>query len=117
MPDVNIKKIDELEGYKGLFLHAGKALGVKSWGMNILKLPPKWPDYPDHDHKKDGQEEVYVVLRGSVTLQAEGTSWDLTPGMLARVGPEQKRKITPGDDGVTILVLGGIPGKAYEPTS
>jgi hypothetical protein len=35
--------------------------------------------------------------------------------MLARVGPIQKRKIIPGDEGVTLLALGGTPGKAYEP--
>jgi len=117
MPDVTIKGIDELGGHEGLFLHAGRDLGVTSWGMNVLKLPPNWPDYPDHDHKKDGQEEVYVVLKGSVKLEAEEASWDLAPGMLARVGPEQKRKVTPGDEGVTLLVLGGTPGKAFEPAS
>ena len=35
---------------------------------------------------------------------------------MARVGPEQKRKIVPGDGGVTIVVIGGTPGKAYEPS-
>ncbi len=115
MADVIIKGIDDLEGYQEQFLYAGKGLGVTAWGMNILKLPPDWADYPDHDHVKDGQEEVYVVLQGSATLQAEGEHWDLTPGMLARVGPEQRRKITPCDEGVTLLVLGGTPGKAYEP--
>ena len=28
---------------------------------------------------------------------------------------DQKRKIVPGPEGVTILALGGTPGKAYEP--
>ena len=37
------------------------------------------------------------------------------PGTLARVGAAQKRTITPGPAGVTILALGGTPGKAYEP--
>ena len=117
MLDVTVKLIDELEGYQGQFLKAGKGLGVTSWGMNVLKLPPNWADYPDHDHVKDGQEEVYVVLKGSAKLQAEGEKWNLAPGMLARVGPRQKRKITPGPEGVTLLVLGGTPGKAYELSS
>jgi hypothetical protein len=34
---------------------------------------------------------------------------------MARVGPATKRKITPGPEGVTILALGGIAGKPYEP--
>lgn len=120
MADVTLKKIDDLESYQGpsgrsgRFLYAAKGLGVTAFGMNVLKLPAGWADYPDHDHAKDGQEEVYVVLSGSATLDAGGEKFDLVPGTLARVGAEQKRKIVPGKDGVTILALGGTPGKAYE---
>ena len=118
MPDVTVKKFDELDSsYEGAFLHAAKSLGVTAWGMNIEKLPPGWPDYPLHDHAGDGQEEVYIVLEGDVTLEADGESWRLEPGNLARVGAEQMRKVTPGDQGATLLVLGGTPGKAYEPKS
>lgn len=115
MADVTLKRIDELEGYKGQFLYAGKAIGVTSFGINVLKLPPNWADYPDHDHSSDGQEEVYVVLEGNAALQAGGESWTLEPGTLARVGGAQKRKIVPGNKGVVLLALGGVPGKAYEP--
>jgi hypothetical protein len=115
MADVTVKRLDELESYAGQFLYAGRGLGVTSWGMNVLKLPANWQDYPDHDHAKDGQEEVYVVLQGSARLTAGTESWDLVPGTLVRVGAKQKRKITPGAGGVTILALGGTPGKAYQP--
>jgi mannose-6-phosphate isomerase-like protein (cupin superfamily) len=90
---------------------------VTAWGMNVLKLPPDWMGYPEHDHARDGQEEVYVVLRGSARLEAGGKSWQLEPGMLVRVGSEQRRKLVPGSDGVTLLALGGTPGKAYESPS
>ena len=123
MLDVTVKRLDELESYEGpagppgQFLYAGRSLGVTAWGMNVLKLPPNWAGYPEHDHARDGQEEVYVMLRGSARLEAGGRIWQLEPGMLVRVGPSQRRKIVPGTEGVTLLVLGGIPGKAYEPQS
>lgn len=119
MTDVTIKRFDELESYQGegRFRYAAKSLGVSSWGMNILQLPPGWSDYPDHDHAKDGQEEVYIVLEGSAQLQAGGEIFALAPGLLTRVGPAQKRKIVPGPKGVTLLALGGAPGKAYAPRS
>lgn len=117
MVDVTVKHFDELEGYHGQFLYAGKELGVTAWGMNVLRLPPNWTEYPDHDHTAEGQEEVYVVLQGRATLRADDESWHLQPGTLARVGSGQKRKIIPGDEGVTLLALGGTPGKAYEPPS
>ena len=117
MADVTVKRFDELDGYQGQFLYAGKGLGVTAWGMNLLKLPPRWAGYPEHDHAEDGQEEVYVVLQGDATLEAGEERWRLAPGMLARVGPGQKRRIVPGEGGVTLLALGGIPGKAYPPSS
>jgi mannose-6-phosphate isomerase-like protein (cupin superfamily) len=117
MADVTVKRIDDLESYAGekRFNYAAKGLGVTAWGMNVLRLPAGWADYPDHDHAKDGQEEVYVVLEGSATMEASGERFELAPGILVRVGAQQKRKIVPGPKGVTILALGGTPGKAYEP--
>ncbi len=117
MDDVTVKRFDELESYGGQFLYAGKGLGVTAWGMNVMKMPPGWDGYPDHDHAGDGQEEAYVVIEGSARLEAGGESWTLEPGTLARVGPGQKRKIVPGERGVTLLAIGGTPGKAYEPKS
>ena len=119
MADVTIKRFDELDSYKGegRFSYAGKTLGVTAWGMNLLRLPGGWADYPDHDHAKDGQEEVYLVLEGSAKLNAGSESFDLEPGMFALVGANQKRKLVPGPKGVTMLALGGTPGKAYAPKS
>ena len=119
MADVTIKRFDDLDSYsgEGRFSYAGKGLGVTSWGMNILRLPAGWSDYPDHDHTKDGQEEVYIVLDGSARLQAGTEAFALEPGLLARVGPGQNRKIVPGPKGVTLLAIGGTPGKAYTPRS
>lgn len=117
MPDVTVKTIDELDSWEGggQFRYAGKGLGVTAWGMNVLDLPPGWEDYPEHDHAEEEQEEVYVVLEGSATLHAGDETWTLGKGAMARVGPEQKRRIVPGDEGVTILALGATPGKAHEP--
>jgi len=119
MADVTFKRFEELDSYQGQgqFLYAGRGLGVTSFGMNVLRLPPSWADYPEHNHSKEGQEEVYAVLQGSARLTAGEGSWDLLPGTLLRVGPEQKRRIVPGAAGVTILALGATPGKAYEPPS
>ena len=112
MADVTVKHLDELEshGGSGRFLFARKGLGVTSFGMNVERFPAGYADYPDHDHSKDGQEEVYFVVEGSVTLHAGEESFELTPGTFARVGPEQKRKLVPGADGVTLVAIGGVPG-------
>ncbi len=117
MADVTVKDFDELDGYEGMFLYAAKDLGVTAWGMGIERLPAHWDGYPEHDHAEDGQEEVYVVLEGDAELHADGQTWKLAPGNLARVGASQKRRVVPGDNGVTMLVIGGTPGKVFEPKS
>ncbi len=112
MADVTVKHIDELESYegRGTFMFARKGLGVTSFGMNVGRWPAGYDKYPDHDHEKDGQEEVYFVVDGSATLHAGGESFELTRGTFARVGPSQRRRLVPGDEGVTLLALGGTPG-------
>lgn len=115
MADVTVKSFDDLDSHGGQFLYARKGLGVTSFGLNVEKLPAGWDGYPEHDHAEDGQEEVYVVIEGSATLELGGETFDLEPGTMARVGPEEKRKIVPGDEGVTLIAIGGTPGRAYEP--
>ena len=52
---------------------------------------------------------------GSATLTAGGTDYDLEPGVFARVGPQETRKLSTGDDGARVLAIGAAPGKLYEP--
>ena len=122
MADVTLKTIDDLEYYQGphavagiQFKYAAKGLGVGAWGMNVLVIEPGCTHYPEHDHKTDRQEEVYVVLEGDATLQVGDKTLPLERGMMARVGPEERRKIMPGPQGVTVLAIGATKGEAYQP--
>jgi mannose-6-phosphate isomerase-like protein (cupin superfamily) len=120
MGDFKARQIDELSYYEGKgaipgikFRSAGRELGVSAWGMNVLEIDAGCTAYPEHDHVKDEQEEVYVVLRGGGTLEAGDEKVALTAGTLVRVGPSTRRKLVPGPDGLTVLAIGGTPGQAY----
>jgi mannose-6-phosphate isomerase-like protein (cupin superfamily) len=115
MTDVTVVGIEEMEPiYGGLARRARAALGVTSCGMQVFTLPPNWDGYPNHKHDDESmdpnQEEVYIPLDGSATLVAGGESFELRPGVIARVGPAQLRKIVPGPDGIRFVALGGAPG-------
>lgn len=115
MADYTVKKIDEMEGaFGGAFKRARAELGVSSFGMAVIDMPPNYPDYPDHDHAHDGQEEVYMALRGSGELDVEGDRHPLDGDHMIRVASGTKRKVLPGPDGIRLLVLGAAPGKSYE---
>jgi hypothetical protein len=119
MPDVTIKAIDEMDAiYGGLARRARAELGVTAWGMQVFTLPADWDGYPDHDHGPDAfdanQEEVYIPLSGAATLVADGGEFELRPGTMVRVGPEQRRRILPGPEGIRFIAIGSAPG-AFTP--
>jgi mannose-6-phosphate isomerase-like protein (cupin superfamily) len=109
-----VKKIDEMDAmYLGAFKRARAELGVESFGLGIMDLPPNLEQYPEHDHSEDGQEEVYVTLSGRGEIEIEGERHPLEPDTVVMVGPGVKRKIRTGDEPLRLLAIGGIPGKAY----
>jgi len=133
MTDVSHSRIDEIEAVDGHFervsMHRVAAgLGVSAFGVSIVDLGPGADEYPEHDHAEDGlggemfakrpeqlgQEEVYVALRGSGTLEADGERYRLDPDHIVRVGPAVKRKVLAGPEGLRLLALGATPGEAYD---
>jgi len=115
MTDCSIRRIDEMEAIGfGSFKRARAELGVRSFGMQVIELPPNSAGHPAHHHREDGQEEVYVVLRGSGEIDVDGTQHPIDPDTMVRVGPSATRKLLAGPDGMRALVVGGTPGHAYE---
>lgn len=133
MADLTHARIEEIEAIEGFFegikFHkAAAGLGVSAFGISIIDLAPGADEYPEHDHSPEGiggrmfakrpeqlgQEEVYVALRGSATLEADGERYPIDQDHIARVGPAVKRKIVPGPEGIRLLALGATPGRPYD---
>jgi mannose-6-phosphate isomerase-like protein (cupin superfamily) len=87
------------------FLSLRRALGVTSFGMNQIVLRPR---QRGRIHRHERQEEVYLVLEGTLTLVVEGEEEALERGELVRVGPEVRRQlVNRGPDRLVLLALGG----------
>jgi mannose-6-phosphate isomerase-like protein (cupin superfamily) len=115
MADYSAKSIGEMEaGFGGGFVKARAELGVTAFGMQVIQLPPDFADYPEHDHAESGQEEVYVTLGGSGWIEIDGERVELDPETFVRVGPEPRRKVFAGPQGLRMLAIGGAPGEAYK---
>ena len=115
MTDCSLRRIDDMEAIVfGRFKRARAELGVESFGMQVIDLPPNAAGHPAHHHREDGQEEVYVVLRGNGDIEIDGIRNAIDGDTMVRVGPSATRKLWPGSDGMRILVLGGIPGHVYQ---
>ena len=91
---------------------------ITSFGVQAYTAPSGIDVINAHDEMllgEAGQEELYVVLQGAATFEIDGESIEAPEGSLIHVRPTAMRKATAKDDGTTILVVGGTPGKAYEP--
>jgi uncharacterized cupin superfamily protein len=87
------------------FVSLRRALGVTSFGMNQIVLRPR---QRGRIHRHERQEEVYLVLEGTLTLLVEGDEHALARGELARVAPEVRRQlVNRGPDRLVLLALGG----------
>jgi hypothetical protein len=101
MSDYAVKKIDEMEAvYLGAFKRARAELGVESFGLQVIDIPPNFDNYPEHDHAEDGQEEVFMALRGGGEIEIEGERFPLDAEHMVRVAAGTKRKVWPGDEGI-----------------
>lgn len=100
------------------FLPLRRMLGVTSFGLNQIVLRP---GQRGRIHRHKHQEEVYLVLSGTLTLVIEGEAKELKQGELARVAPDVRRFIANrGDEDVLLIALGGAnehvgrDGEAFE---
>jgi mannose-6-phosphate isomerase-like protein (cupin superfamily) len=115
MPGYEVKRIDEMEAvFAGSFKRARAELGVESFGLQVLDIPAGTDRYPEHDHADDGQEEVYLVISGNGEIEIDGKRHPLDAETMVRVGSGVNRKIWPGDAGMRVVAIGGVPGQAYE---
>lgn len=110
-----MKRIDDLASINhGAVKLAADELGVETFGLQVLDLPPGFADYPEHDHVHDRQEEVYVVVSGSALFDVAGETTEAAAGTMLRVDADAKRKLVAGPDGARVLAIGCAPGGAYE---
>jgi mannose-6-phosphate isomerase-like protein (cupin superfamily) len=115
MADYTAKRIDDMQAnHGGGFVLARAELGVTAFGMQVIQMPPGFDGYPDHDHAESGQEEAYAVLAGSGSMDIEGERVEMNPDTLIRVGPDTKRKVIAGPEGIRMLIIGCAPGEAYQ---
>ena len=117
-PDTyEVKRLSEIErAFGGAMARVRGALGITAFGVQVVDLPPNSGQLaPEHDHRHDGQEELYLLLRGSAEVAVADGAIALGPETFVRLGPEVRRRIRSGPDGARILMVGAIPGRPYQP--
>jgi uncharacterized cupin superfamily protein len=87
------------------FVSLRRLLGVTTFGINQIILRP---GERGRVHRHERQEEVYLVLRGKLTLFIEGEEHTIGEGELARVAPDVRRAIAnTHPENCLMIALGG----------
>jgi mannose-6-phosphate isomerase-like protein (cupin superfamily) len=79
-----------------------------------MDLPPNYSTTA-HNESASGQQELYVALRGSGSVDVDDGSLPLDADHLVRVDAETGRVLSSGPDGLRVLCIGGVPGGVYVP--
>jgi uncharacterized cupin superfamily protein len=108
---VSTARIDQTPEQRFARLRA--PLGVSSFGINVLTFEP---GQRNRIHRHARQEEVYVVLEGTLTLMVEGEPHTYAIGDVVRVAPEVRRQlVNRGRSVLRLLAVGGCVDHQHEP--
>jgi quercetin dioxygenase-like cupin family protein len=87
------------------FVPLRRQLGISSFGLNQIVLTA---GQRGRIHRHHHQEEVYLVIKGLLTLCVEGDTHELGPGELMRVAPHVRRQlVNRGPSTVSVIAIGG----------
>ena len=115
MGDFTIKHDDELERDYGKWVLVRRSLGVSTFGINAVELPPG-DSIPEHDETGRDHEELFLVLEGAPTLVVDGADHPLREGSFARLDPDRVRMVrNDGDSVARVLIVSAPVTSGYEP--
>ena len=108
---INTAKLDPAPAER--FNRLRPDLAVRSFGINQIVLAP---GQRNRIHRHTRQEEVYLVLDGTLTLMVEGEPHVYASGELVRVAPSVRRQIVNRHSmPLSLLALGGFVDHEHEP--
>ena len=83
---------------------ARRSLDGETLGMSLMKLAPNFRI--PFGHKHEGQEEVYVVVRGSGRIKVEDEIVEVAEWDAIRFDKDTMRNVEAGPDGIEYLAFG-----------
>ena len=106
---VNLKEVEDQAPKFGMSPNmemrmARVALGLENSGVSYQRLAPNFRVPFGHKHKR--QEEIYVVVGGSVRIKLEDEVLDLRQWDAVRVPKDTMRGFEAGPDGVEMIAIG-----------
>jgi quercetin dioxygenase-like cupin family protein len=115
---VSLDDIDRYPSMRGapVLLPVRRELGVRAFGINCWTAPVGAPVIERHT-EPDGDEEIYIVVRGSVLFTVGNEQFDAGPTTVVHVPPNTLREAVALEANTLVLAVGAKPGEVFEAKS
>ena len=114
-----VVSLEEFERYPAMtgspvLMPVRRRLDVRAFGINCWTAPVGGAVIERHS-EPDGDEEVYVVVRGRVRFTVEDETFEAGPATLVHVRPDTVREAIAVEPETLVLAIGAKPGEVFEP--
>ncbi|MGZ4338634.1 MAG: TPR end-of-group domain-containing protein [Gaiellaceae bacterium] len=92
-----------------------RTLGFHPFGVNAWLGAHVGDQVIERHRERDGDEELYVVVRGRATFTVGEQTVDAPAGTLVHLVPGTLREAVAAEDDTVVLAAGAQPGRAWEP--
>jgi len=92
------------------------ALGIDTFGVNLFVGEPGQTLVEEHDESASGQQELYLVLRGSAIFRLDGQEHELKSRMAVAVTEPSVRRSAKAVVPETMLLIVGAGGGPFSST-
>ena len=115
----HLDEIDEMTDGREPWRPVRHHFGITSFGITAWtgrEVGERIINEHDEADEHDRSEELYLVTQGRAVFELDGERRDAPAGTFVYVEPDVKRTAFAEEAGTTIVAIGGVPGKAYEPS-
>ena len=96
---------DFLEDYPGEMRFLGPSLGAEQGALTWRRMPPDTGGRGSYGHFHKTQEELYLVVEGTLTFKVGDDEFEAPAGTAVRVSPESVRSVHNDSDSDAILII------------
>jgi len=114
----HLDEIDEMDDGRCPWRPVRHHFGITAFGVNAwtaIAAGDRIINEHDESEPDDLNEELYLVQRGRARFELDDERVDAPAGTFVFVRPGVKRTAFAEEPGTTIIAVGGVQGKAYEP--
>jgi hypothetical protein len=114
---LSLDELDRLPSTSGelTLLPLRRTVGFRPFGVNAWLGAAVGDHVIERHYEKDGDEELYVVVRGRATFTVGEETVDAPAGTLVYLPPGTLREAVAAEDDTIVLAAGAKPGEAWEP--